>query len=394
MTDVCWDPFDKVIDVDPYPVWRRLRDEHPLYRNDRYDFFAVSRHADVDAVHLDPKTYSSAYGTILEIMGEEPIPPGFLIFSDPPVHNTLRTLVSRAFTPRRIAALEGQVRSVCAELLDPQVGGGGFDYIQDFAAVLPSMVISAFIGVDPSDREEVRRMIDTTFHIEEGAGMINEVSMAATRRLREFFAAQIEDRRASPRDDMITALVQAEVKDGDGTRSLTTSEAATITNEMVSAGTETVARLLGWACVLLAAHPDQRADLAADSSLIPNAVEETLRYEAPSPVQARKVMRDVELYGTTVPAGSRILMLTASAGRDERKYDDPDRYDVRRNFDSHVSFGHGVHFCLGAALARLEGRIAIEETLRRFPNWGVDHDNAVRLHTSTVRGYEKLPIAV
>ncbi|OAA27449.1 cytochrome P450 [Frankia sp. EI5c] len=394
MTDVYWDPFDKVIDVDPYPVWRRLRDEQPLYRNDKYDFFAVSRYADVDAVHLDPKTYSSAYGTILEIMGPEPIPPGFMIFSDPPVHQTLRTLVSRAFTPRRVSELEGQVRALCAQLLDPQVGAGGFDYVQDFAAQLPSMVISAFIGVDPADREEVRRTIDETFHIEEGLGMHNEVAQAAARRLRAYFVEQIEDRRASPRDDMITALVQAEVRDGESTRRLTTAEAATVTNEMVSAGTETVARLLGWACILLAAHPEQRADLAADSSLIPNAVEETLRFEAPSPVQARTVMRDVELYGTTVPAGSRILMLTASAARDERRYTEPDRYDVRRRVDSHLSFGHGVHFCLGAALARLEGRVAIEETLRRFPAWEVDHAAAVRLHTSTVRGYEKLPILV
>ncbi|MBL7502522.1 cytochrome P450, partial [Frankia sp. CN7] len=253
MTDLSWDPFDKVIDVDPYPVWRRMRDEQPLYRNDRYDFYAVSRHADVDAVHLDTKTYSSAYGTVLEIMGKDPIPPGFLIFSDPPVHNTLRALVSRAFTPRRIAALEGQVRALCAELLDPQIGGGGFDYVQDFAAQLPSMVISALIGVDPADRELVRRTIDETFHIEEGAGMMNEFSRAATIRLRTYFVEQIEDRRARPRDDMMTALVHAEVKDGDSTRRLTTDEAATVTNEMVSAGTETVARLLGWAAVLLAA---------------------------------------------------------------------------------------------------------------------------------------------
>ncbi|MBL7499740.1 cytochrome P450, partial [Frankia sp. CNm7] len=253
MTDLHWDPFDKVIDVDPYPVWRRMRDEQPLYRNDRYDFYAVSRHADVDAVHLDTKTYSSAYGTVLEIMGKDPIPPGFLIFSDPPGHKTLRTLVSRAFTPRRIAALEGQVRAFCAELLDPHIGHGGFDYVQDFAAQLPSLVISAFIGVDPTDREQVRQMIDLCFHIEEGVGMLNQTALDASTRLRAYFADQIEDRRARPRDDMITALVQAEVKDGDTTRRLTTAEAATLTNEMVSAGTETVARLLGWAAVLLAA---------------------------------------------------------------------------------------------------------------------------------------------
>nr|MDT0664396.1 cytochrome P450 [Micromonospora sp. DSM 115978] len=248
--------------------------------------------------------------------------------------------------------------------------------------------------VEPADREEIRHTIDLTFHIEEGAGMINDVSRDASIKLGTYFAEQIDARRTAPRDDMMTGLVQAEVRTDDGTRRLTTAEAATMTMEMVSAGTETVARLLGWACVLLAANPDQRAALAADPSLLGNAVEETLRYEAPSPVQARTLTTDVEAYGTTMPAGSKVLLLTASANRDDRRYSDPDSYDVRRSVDSHVSFGRGVHFCLGAALARLEGRVAIEETLRRFPVWEVDHDRAVRLHTSTVRGYDKLPIVV
>jgi cytochrome P450 len=395
MTDLYWDPYDKAIDAEPHAVWRRLRDEQPVYRNDKFDFFAFSRFADVDAAHLDTDTYSSAYGTVLEIMSPTPMPPDFMIFSDPPAHNTLRSLVSRAFTVRRVAGLEGQVREIAAELLDSHVGTGGFDYVRDFAAQLPSMVISALIGVDPADREMVRHMIDDTFHIEEGVGMFNEFSMNASARLREYWAAQIEDRRRSPRDDMITGLVQAEVKTPEGTtRKLTTSEAATVTAEMVSAGTETVARLLGWACILLAEHPDQRAALAADPSLLPTAVEETLRYEAPSPVQGRMVMRDVEVHGTTIPQGSKVLLLTASAARDERKYTDPNTFDTRRTFDSHVTFGHGIHFCLGAALARLEGRVALEETLRRFPAWEVDHDKAVRLHTSTVRGYAELPITV
>ena len=209
-----------------------------------------------------------------------------------------------------------------------------------------------------------------------------------------YFIEQIDARRDHPRDDMMTALVQAEVATGEGTRRLTTSEAANFANLLVSAGTETTGRLIGWACALLAAHPDQRDELAADPSLLTNAVEETLRYEAPSPAQGRVNTRDVELHGTTIAAGSKILLLTGSAGRDERKYPDPDRYDIHRRFDSHVSFGHGAHFCLGAALARMEARIAMEETLRRFPAWEVDHDRAVRLHSSTVRGYEKLPISV
>ncbi|EFC83652.1 cytochrome P450 [Parafrankia sp. EUN1f] len=392
--DLYWDPFDEIVDVDPYPVWRRMRDEAPVYRNDKLDFYALSRHRDVDDAHVDPATYSSAYGTVLELMGPEPLSTGQIIFMDPPAHTLLRALVSRAFTPRRVAALEGHIRQLCAELLDRQVGGGGFDYVQDFAAQLPSLVISQLIGVSPEDREEIRQTIDQTFHIEDGKGMINDISFAAQIKLHTYFSEQIEARRREPRDDMMTGLAQAEITTAEGTRRLTTAEATDFTNLLVAAGTETVARLLGWACDLLESHPDQRADLAADPSGLANAVEETLRYEAPSPVQGRTTTRDVVLHGTEIPARSRILLLTASAGRDERKYPDADRYDIRRRFDSHVSFGHGPHFCLGAALARMEGRIALEETLRRFPSWEVDRDRAVRLHTSTVRGYAKLPVIV
>jgi cytochrome P450 len=395
MTDeLYWDPYDKKIDLDPHPLWRRMRDEAPVYRNDKFDFYALSRHVDVDDAHLDPATYSSRYGTVLELMQPKPLDTGQIIFMDPPVHTSLRVLVSRAFTPRRVGGLEGVIRDICNELLDRQIGGGGFDYVQEFAAQVPSMVISQLIGVDPADREMVRKTIDETFHHDEEKGMLNEVALAASARFHAYLSNEIESRRTTPRDDMMTALVQAEIPGDDGPRRLNTRDAADFTALLVAAGTETVARLLGWACDLLAAHPDQRAQLAADPSLLRNAVEETLRYEAPSPVQGRVTTRDVELHGTAIPAGSRIVLLTASAGRDGRKYADPDRYDIHRRFDSHVSFGHGVHFCLGAALARMEARIALEETLRRFPTWEVDHDNAVRLHTSTVRGYEKLPIAV
>ncbi|MCK9931275.1 cytochrome P450 [Frankia sp. Mgl5] len=392
--DLYWDPFDKEIDVNPHPLWRRMRDEAPVYHNEKFDFYALSRFTDVDTAHLDPATYSSKYGTVLELMKPEPWDTGQIIFMDPPTHTLLRVLVSRAFTPRRVGGLESVIRDLCAELLDPQVGGGGFDFVQDFAAQLPSLVISQLIGVDPADREDVRKMIDGTFYLDPEKGMFNETAMAATAKFHGYLNGQIQDRVKNPRDDMMTALTQAEITTDDGTRRLSLSEATDFTALLVSAGTETVARLLGWACVLLAAHPDQRADLAADPSLLGGAVEETLRYEAPSPVQGRVTTRDVEVHGTEIPAKSKVLLLTGSAGRDDRKYDVPDRYDIRRTFDRHLSLGRGVHFCLGASLARMEGRIALEETLRRFPTWDVDHDNTVRLHTSTVRGYEELPIIV
>ncbi|GAA3204264.1 cytochrome P450 [Actinocorallia longicatena] len=392
MAELYWDPYDKQIDVDPHPVWRRMRDESPVYFNERYGFYALSRHADVDTAHVEQGTYSSAHGTVLELMSPEPMKTGHIIFMDPPAHTMMRVLVSRGFTPRRIGAMEEHIRKICTELLDPLVGSGGFDFVQDFGALLPSMVISELIGVDPADREEVRELIDLTFHLDEDQGMINDIAFGAQIKLHEYWTEQIELRRRTPRDDLMTALTEAEIGVEDGTRKLTTKEAADFTGLLVGAGTETVARLLGWAGALLAAHPDQRAALAADASMLGNAVEETLRFEAPSPVQGRHLKKEVTLHGTTIPEGSKVLLLTGSAGRDDRKYPDGDRYDVTRRFDGHVSLGRGVHFCLGASLARLEGRVALEEALARFPDWEVDHDNAVRLHTSTVRGYAKLPI--
>jgi cytochrome P450 len=222
--------------------------------------------------------------------------------------------------------------------------------------------------------------------------MINDTSFAAQLAMHDYFLTLLADRRRAPADDMFTALVNASIDDGGRERHLTEEEAADFAILLVGAGTETVARLLGWVPVVLAEHPDQRAALAADATRIPNAIEELLRYEAPSPVQGRWTTADVTLHGHTIPTDSKVLLLTGSAGRDERAFPDPDRFDIDRRFDQHLSFGYGIHFCLGAALARLEGRIALEETLRRFPEWEVDHDRAVRLHTSTVRGYKQVPI--
>jgi len=394
--DLYWDPFDPDIDSEPYETWRRLRDEAPLYRNDRYDFWALSRYEDVNAAHRDPRTFLSGRGTVLELMGAElDQVAGMIIFMDPPRHETMRALVSRAFTPRRMAVLEDRIRDVCRHYLDPQVGGSGFDYLQEFGAQLPSRIISSLLGVSEADRPRVLELIDTIFYIEPGVGMVNDVSLRAQFELMGYIQDELEDRRRNPRDDLLTGLVQAELaQDGDGSRRLTNEEAGGFANLLVSAGTETVARLLGWTAVVLAANPDQRSELAADPSLIPRAVEELLRYEAPSPVQGRWTSRDVELHGQVVPRDSKVLLLTGSAGRDERVYPDPERFDIHRRTDQHVSFGTGPHFCLGAALARLEGRIALEETLARFPQWEVDHERAERLHTSTVRGYKRVPIVL
>jgi cytochrome P450 len=389
-----WDPYDVDIDTAPYETWRRLRDEAPVYYNDQYDFYALSRFADVQAAHSDPKSFISGRGTVLELMGSDLSgSAGMIIFLDPPEHDTLRALVSRAFTPKRAAALEERIRQVCRQYLDPHVGGSGFDYVRDFATQLPSTVISMLLGVPDEDREEVRSHIDTVFHIEPGVGMINDISFSAQIWLNQYIADQLEQRRRHRSDDLFTALVEAEITGEDGeARRLTNEEAAGFGNLLVSAGTETVARLLGWAAVVLADHPDQRRELAADPTLLPAAVDELLRYEPPSPVQGRCVTRDIDLHGQTIPAGAKALLLTGSAGRDERRYPDADRFDIHRKVDSHVSFGFGIHFCLGAALARMEGRIGLQETLARFPEWEVDYDRAQRQHTSTVRGWGTLPI--
>lgn len=392
-SDIYWDPFDTAIDADPYEIWRRLRDEQPVYRNERHDFYALSRFADVEAAHRDPATYSSAHGTVLEIMTDEPMPSAMMIFLDPPDHTRLRSLVNRAFTPRRIGHLEDRIRALCAGYLERWQDGEPFDFVQGFAAPLPAMVIATLLGVPESDQPRVRELIDTTFHLDPEKGMVNEVSLTARIELHQYLEQLVSARRADPRDDMLSDLMAAELTVHDGTtRLLTTFEGATFADLLVSAGTETVARLLGWAAMLLDEHPDQRADLASHPDAIPNAVEELLRYEAPSPVQGRWLTRDVELHGVTIPARSKVLLLTGSAGRDERKYPDAGRFDVRRSFDHHVSFGYGVHFCLGASLARLEGRVALEEVLARRPDWTVDRDASVRLHTSTVRGWVNVPV--
>jgi cytochrome P450 len=395
MADLYWDPLTPELRDDPYPLWRRMRDEAPVYRNERFDFYALSRFHDIEAAHKDHDTYSSSHGTTLETMAPEPVETGMIIWLDPPKHTILRKLVARAFTPRRISMLEGRIREVCARLLDPHVGSGRFDYVQDFSAVLPPTVISSLLGVPDGEQEELRRIVDDVFHIEDDVGMANETSIKALAALGERLGAQFAERRTAPRDDVFTDLVEAEIEDEHGElRRLTDDELSGFGVLLFSAGSETVARHLGWAAMVLDEYPDQRAELAADAALVPNAVEEILRYEPPSPVQARWTTREVTVEDVTIPADSKVILITGSAGHDERKYPNADVLDIHRTVDLHMSLGYGIHFCLGAALARMEGRIGIEETLRRWPEYTVDRDHTVLLYTSTVRGPSHLPIEV
>jgi len=392
---LAWDPLDERYKVDPHPIWKRLRDEAPLYYNEQHDFYAVSRFADVDAFSRDPKTFCSSHGTVMEMITAEATEMEIMIFMDPPEHTRYRRLVSKAFTPRRMMLLEEDIRRLCASLLDALEGKSSFDYVQDFGARVPAYVIAALLGVPEEDRDMVRGWIDESFHLDPELGMYNDVSAEAMGKLLDYVSAQLVDRQASPRDDMFTDLLNGEIVDEDGEpRRLTLAQASSFALLIGSAGTETVARLLGWAALTLDNNPEQRAELVADAGLIPNAVEELLRYEAPSPVQSRWCTADVEVHGQTIPANSKVVMITGSAGRDERAFPDADRFDIHRKIDHHLSFGYGIHFCLGAALARMEGRVALEETFKRFPEWSVDLGGAVPLYTSTVRGYSKLPISV
>jgi cytochrome P450 len=394
-TDVYYDPYDFEIDADPYPVWRRLRDEAPLYYNDKHDFFALSRFDDVESCSVEWKTYISGKGSVLEaIKSGLEMPPGIILFEDPPAHDLHRSLLSRVFTPRRMLEIEPKVRAFCAASLDPLIGAGGFDFIADLGAQMPMRTIGMLLGIPESDQEEIRDRIDSTMRLDDGTGDRKATKEAIDATMgADGFSEYIEWRAQHPSDDLMTDLLNAEFEDETGTtRKLRRDEVLNYVGLIAAAGNETTTRLIGWAGKVLAENPDQRADLVADPTLIPGAVEELLRYESPSPVQARYVTKDVEHYGEQVPAGSVMLLITGAGNRDERKFQDPDRFDVHRKMDHHLAFGYGIHFCLGSHLARLEGRVAIDEVLKRFPTWDVDYDNAVRAHTSTVRGWESLPV--
>ncbi|MCG8590782.1 MAG: cytochrome P450 [Proteobacteria bacterium] len=387
-----YDPYDYALDENPHPVWKRLRDEQPLYYNEQYDFYALSRYRDVLDASLDHETYSSGRGTVIEMM-DAPLADPPMIFMDPPRHTSFRKLVSKTFTPRRIAALEPRIRALCAGYLDPLQGEECFDYLVEFGAKLPVMVISSLLGVPESDQDQLRIWSDMTLHREPGETGPSQESLDANREIALYWRDQIEEKRRQPVDDILSDLVTADVElPGEAPRPLTKREAVAFCFLISNAGNETVARFLGWAATLLARFPAERAKLVANPDLIPNAVEEILRYEAPSPIQARWVTRDVELHGKRLPRDSKVALLTASANRDEREFPDSDRFDVTREIRQHLSLGFGIHFCLGASLARMEARVALEETLRRFPTWEVDESGLEMVHTSTVRGYAKVAI--
>lgn len=389
--EVYYDPFDFQIDDDPYPAWERLRDEAPLYFNDKYGFYALSRYTDVARELANFQTYQSGKGTVLDIIlnGIE-VPPGVILFEDPPLHDLHRRLLSRVFTPRRMESIEPLVRQYCTAVLDPLVGSTGFDFIGDIGLWVPMRTIGYLLGIPEADQPAIRNNTDGLLALKDGT--LGEVPPDAFEQSYQMLVDYIDWRAEHPSDDLMTQLLNAEIEETDGTRrQLTRTEVLTYTSTIAGAGAETTTRLIGFIGQLLADHPDQRRQVVADPSLIPGAIEEVLRYEAPSPVQARYVARDAEHYGQTVPEGSVMLLLNGSANRDGRRFSDPDRFDIHRH-PVHLSFGQGLHFCLGSALARMEARVVLEEVVKRWTDWDVDYANAAKAHTASVRGWERLPV--
>jgi cytochrome P450 len=393
--DVYYDPFDFAIDDNPYPVWKRMREEVPLYYNEKHNFYALSRYDDVAPALPDWQTYQSGRGTTADILfaGIE-VPPGILLFEDPPLHDLHRRLLSGVFTPRRMLAVEDMVRDFCSRALDPLRDADGFDFVSDLGAIMPMRTIGFLLGIPEEGQQKIRDRNDQLISVESNQDGAAELSATIFAESLAQFADYIEWRSTHPSDDLMTELLNAEIDDPHGTRRrLERNEVLAYTAMIAGAGNETTARLIGAMGELMGEHPDQRHQLVADPSLIPNAVEESLRFDPPSPVQARYVARDVELYGHTVTEGSFMLLLNASANRDPSKFDEPDSWDIHRK-GGHLSFGQGIHFCLGAALARLEARVAIEEVLKRWTDWDVDYENARRARTSSVRGWGRLPVKI
>ena len=388
--EVDYDPYDMAIYRDPYEVYRRLRDEHPLYYNERYDFYAVSRFDDVERVLVDRATFLSCRGSVLELIqsGVE-IPPGTVIFEDPPIHTIHRSLLSRVFTPRKMLALEPQVRGFCRERLDRLVGAERFDVTEELGSQVPMKVIGMLLGIPEQDQEAIRDHVDAGLGREDGTPSDYSQGFASS----EVYADYIDWRYEHPSDDLMTTLITVEFDDEHGERRrLSRDEVLSYVMILSGAGNETTNRLIGWTAKLLSDHPDARREVAADRSLVNGAIEEVLRYEAPPYVIGRYVGADVEIHGHVVPAGSAIVTIPGAANRDERKFDDPDRFDIHRSIGHHFSFGYGPHFCLGAALARLEGRVVLDEMLVRFPDWEVDESGAEL--GGHLRGWNALPVIV
>ena len=391
-----FDPFSEDFFNAPFNTYRRLRDEAPVYHNEKYGFWALSRYEDVEPALRDFETYSSARGVTLDMYLSEPDPsqPPMIIMMDPPDHTVMRKLVNKVFTPRAVAALESMIRETIAEVADT-LDGNAFDVVADFGAVFPAEIITAMLGVPPEHRQQLRLWTDKQLSRDPGDFHVPPEGVAAAEAITMFYYELVVERRANPQDDMISRLTQVDVARDDGVAKLTDAEIAAFAMMLGGAGAETVVKLIGNAAVTFAANPDQWRRLGEDRSKIAGAFEELLRYEAPSQYQLRFSTRDVTLHGTTIPAGSVVMLINGSATRDERAFANADQFDIDRIPSGHnLNFGYGIHSCLGAALARMEGRIALEVMVDLMPEYQVDTAGLRRVAMANVAGWSNVPVHV
>jgi cytochrome P450 len=390
-----FDPYSNDFFESPYETYRRMRDEAPVYYSEKYDFYALTRYEDVAPALKDFEAYSSTKGITLDIVkaDEIEVPPGYIIMMDPPAHERMRKLVNRVFTPRAATALEPMVRETIdsfVKRLDP----ASFDAVADFSALFPVEIITTMLGVPAADRQQLRLWLDQGLAREPGSMGPSQEGLDAIMKTFGYYYELIQQRRAKPQDDMITRLIDAEIVEDGEARRLDDIEIAAFANLLGGAGAETVTKLIGNAVVVFADNPDQWQKLREDRSKIPAAVEELLRFEGPTQYQVRTSTREVTLHGVTIPPGSAVLLINGSATRDERIFPDPDVFNIgrERRFAFNLSFGYGIHSCLGAALARMEGRIALDALLDLIPRYEVDRAGLRRVNMTNVCGWSNVPV--
>ena len=397
-TQLVFDPFSEEFFTDPYPTYRRMREEAPVYYSEEYDFYALTRHEDVAAAFKDYETYSSARGIELSMIKKGGVPPESksMIFMDPPEHRRMRSLVNKVFTPRAITALKDTVTELIEYHL-AQVDTRQFDVVADFSALFPVEVISTVLGVPAEHRQQIRHWVDTSLHREPGQIEMDEANWEAVHQTGAFYYNLIQERRKQPQDDMISGLIAAEVeRDSGGATQLDDIEITGFATLLGGAGAETVTKLVGNAIVQFARNPDQWQRLLDDRSKVPAAVEEVLRFEAPTQYNVRYSLKDAHLHGVTIPAGNPVFLLGGSANRDSDAFTDADKFDIDRDRTQaqNLGFGYGVHSCLGAALARLESAVALEKLLELMPRYEVIWDGCKRVSMTNVAGWSNVPVRV
>ncbi len=392
--DVYYDMYDREIYASPYETFRRLRNEAPLYYNESYNFYALSRHDDLARVLIDRVTFISGKGMVYNIISQDvEMPPGLFINEDAPVHTMHRGIVSRLFTPRAVASLEPQIRALAEEIVEGLVGRDHFDFMREFALQLPVQVIGMLVGVPKKDQADLLAVFQKNLH--EGSANPEQQLLQGILDSAAWFNEYLDWREKHPSDDVMTQLMKFEFEDETGAkRTLRRDEIVTYLTLITSAGSDTTATGISWAGSLLSDHPDQRRELVENPSMISQAFEEALRCEPPSYHFCRWTTKDVEFHGKTVPAESILVVLPPAANRDESKWEDSERFDIHRKPAQVFTFSFGAHFCLGANLAKLEGRIALETILPRIPEWTVDYDNAVLTQGIDTRGWERLPVTI